>query len=206
MFLQLLPYLMYVWVLSCCWIYTTWSWLCVCLFSPAEKPATEPHTQPSRLSASSSSSDSSSSSSSSSSSDTSDSDSGWGAEGFPKKGSCEGPLMFRFPPSGLNCCRATDDGAAGRIRRDQHQAELVWLNKCQTKKERDGAFPALGSFIRSRPGHGKVGDGWMDGKEETLCKVLPFSGALALSGRARDAPSPAKKKKKRRRATHVLEG
>ncbi|XP_054874068.1 bromodomain-containing protein 2-like [Amphiprion ocellaris] len=41
-----------------------------------EKPATEAHTQPSRLSASSSSSDSSSSSSSSSSSDTSDSDSG----------------------------------------------------------------------------------------------------------------------------------
>lgn len=41
-----------------------------------KKPATEQHTQPSRLSASSSSSDSSSSSSSSSSSDTSDSDSG----------------------------------------------------------------------------------------------------------------------------------
>lgn len=45
-------------------------------FPPAEKPAAETHTQPSRLSASSSSSDSSSSSSSSSSSDTSDSDSG----------------------------------------------------------------------------------------------------------------------------------
>lgn len=49
--------------------------VCV-LLSPAEKPAAETNTQPSRLSASSSSSDSSSSSSSSSSSDTSDSDSG----------------------------------------------------------------------------------------------------------------------------------
>ena len=62
-----------------------------CLFPPAEKPAAEQNTQPSRLSASSSSSDSSSSSSSSSSSDTSDSDSGWEAEGFPSE---RGPESF----------------------------------------------------------------------------------------------------------------
>uniref|UniRef100_A0A3P9KDS0 Bromodomain-containing protein 2 n=1 Tax=Oryzias latipes TaxID=8090 RepID=A0A3P9KDS0_ORYLA len=48
----------------------------ICFFVPADKPASDVHTQPSRLSASSSSSDSSSSSSSSSSSDTSESDSG----------------------------------------------------------------------------------------------------------------------------------
>lgn len=67
------------------------------LFPAAEKPVTETHTQPSRLSASSSSSDSSSSSSSSSSSDTSDSDSGWAAEGFYVKGSMWGTLGVLLP-------------------------------------------------------------------------------------------------------------
>lgn len=101
-----------------------------CFLPPAEKPAADTHTQPSRLSASSSSSDSSSSSSSSSSSDTSESDSGWETDSSYEKMS----RWTLFPPSGLNLFKAAD-GAAGRA----------------GEPGRDGAFPALSSDMKEVP-------------------------------------------------------
>lgn len=101
-----------------------------CFLPPAEKPAADTHTQPSRLSASSSSSDSSSSSSSSSSSDTSESDSGWETDSSYEKMS----RRTLFSPSGLNLFKAAD-GAAGRA----------------GEAGRDGAFPALSSDLKEVP-------------------------------------------------------
>lgn len=152
-------------------------------FFPAEKPVTEQHnTQPTRLSASSSSSDSSSSSSSSSSSDTSDSDSGWEALCFRMTGSCKGPWVICFPLRGLNCSRATDDGAAGRIRRD---GQNCCASKYQTKKEGDGAYPAL-----MHPSQTQHSWEWIVGGD---CKVVPFSGELAFLGQSEGRSISCKK-------------
>lgn len=165
----------------------------LCLFPPAEKPAAEQNTQPSRLSASSSSSDSSSSSSSSSSSDTSDSDSGWEAGGFPYE---RGPGSFASHQVDWTAVELLtmepQDGS------EETSTRQNWSASTSVKeRERDGAFPVLSSFIQSCPGHRKAEDGWKEGD------LLPFSGELAVLGSARDAPSPARK---RRWAKHVLEG
>lgn len=153
---------------------------CVCLFSPAEKPATEPHTQPSRLSASSSSSDSSSSSSSSSSSDTSDSDSGWEAEGFRmRKGHARGPEHFashRVDWTAVELLMMEpQDGS------DETSTRQNWSDSTSVKpRKREGAFPALNSFIRSCHGHRSLG--WMnEWKEGRLIAVLWRTGLVGQS-------------------------
>lgn len=77
--------------------------------------------------------------------------------------------MYRFPPSGLNCSRATDDGAAGRIRRDQRldrtgPTQQVSNQERESEREMGLSLRSAHSSIRVMDTEQLRMNGWKGGR------------------------------------------